>query len=187
MNRRSFLESTSKSKLRTVEVLPAIDQAGGISKFANKTLPTVARSTAGIEPYSGPWGQDQVAHLLRRTMFGATKSDIQSMLALTMSQAVNQLLLDSPAPNPPVNTSSTDIDVPIGQTWVNSPKLDSNGNNPDGGRRTSLKSWWIGLMLGQQVSLRERMTLFWHNNFVTEADVVSDARFSYKYLALLRQ
>src|SRR5260221_3770271 len=187
MNRRSFLESTSKAKLRNVEILPAVDDPGGISKFANKTLPKVARTTAGIEPYSGPWGFDQVAHLLRRTMFGATKSDIQSMLGLSMNQVVSQLLLDSSAPNPPVNTNSAAIDVPIGQTWVNRPKLDSNGYNPDGGRRTSLKSWWIGLMLGQQISLRERMTLFWHNNLVTEADVVSDARFSYKYLALLRQ
>ncbi|HEY6192851.1 MAG TPA: DUF1800 domain-containing protein [Bacteroidota bacterium] len=187
MNRRSFLESASKSKLRNVEVLPAVDDPGGISKFANKKLPTVARTTAGIEPYSGPWGSDQVAHLLRRTMFGVTRSDIQSVTGLSMSQIVNQLLLDSAAPNPPVTTNSTDVDVPIGQTWVNSPKLNSNGNNPDGTRRTSLKSWWIGLMLGQPISVRERMTLFWHNNFVTEADVVSDARFSYKYLALLRQ
>ncbi len=148
MNRRSFLESTSKAKLRNVEVLPAVDDPGGISKFANKTLPKVARTTAGIEPYSGPWGFDQVAHLLRRTMFGATKSDIQSMLGLSMNQVVSQLLLDSSAPNPPVNTNSADIDVPIGQTWVNSPKLDSNGYNPDGGRRTSLKSWWIGLIRG---------------------------------------
>src|SRR5258706_16076024 len=103
MNRRSFLESASKAKLRNVEVLPAVGDPGGISKFANKTLPTAARTTAGIEPYSGPWGFDQVAHLLRRTMFGATKGDIQSALGLSMNQGVSQLRPAPPAPHPPGN------------------------------------------------------------------------------------
>jgi uncharacterized protein (DUF1800 family) len=187
MNRRTFLETVPKSNARDVEVLPGIQQQEKVSKYANKVLPSVARTTAGLEPYTGPWGFDQVAHLLRRTMFGPTKSDIQSMLSLGMSQAVTQLLADSAAPNPPVTTNSTDVDVPIGQTWVNSPRLNSNGNNPNGVRVVSLKAWWIGLMIGQPVSARERMTLFWHNNLVTEADVVADARFSYRYVALLRQ
>lgn len=187
MNRRSFLEQTSDATLRQVEVLPGVKQTEVISKFANKVLPRVERSTAGLEPYTGPWGFNQVAHLLRRTMFGAKKSDIQSMLALSMDQIVSQLLADSPPPDPPVNTNALDIDVPIGQTWVNSPRLDSNGYNPNSSRLQSLKSWWIGLLLSQPVSLRERMTLFWHNHFVTEADVVGDSRFSYKYIALLRQ
>jgi uncharacterized protein (DUF1800 family) len=187
MNRRTFLENTSRPGPRHVEVLPPAKDHDGISTFANKTLPSVARTTAGLEPYSGPWGFDQVAHLLRRSMFGATKLNIQSMMTLTMSQVIAQLLSDTPAPDPPVGTNSSDTDTPIGQTWVNNPKLDADGNNPNGVRLTSLKSWWIGLMLGQSISLRERMTLFWHSNFVTETDVVGDARFSYRYLALLRQ
>src|SRR5260221_10105266 len=187
MTRRTFLETVPKSKARDVEFDPGTKQQVKASKFAKKVLPTVARATSGLEPYSGSWGIDQVAHLLRRTMFGPTKSDIQSMLSLSMSQVVTQLLADSAAPDPPLNTTSTDVDVPIGQTWVNSPRLDSNGNNPNGGRLVSLKALWVGLMIGQPISARERMTLFWHNNIVTEADVVADARFSYRYLALLRQ
>jgi uncharacterized protein (DUF1800 family) len=182
MNRRKFLSTGTRRKNR---ILPA----GGAQEnpFANKTLPKVARSTAGIEPYAGPWGYDQVAHLLRRTMFGATKSDITSMMSLTMDQVIAQLIADSAAPPPPVNTNSADVDVPIGQTWVNYPKNDSNGNNPNNSRNQSLKSWWTGLMIGQPVSLREKMTLLWHNHLVTDTVDVADARFSYKYNALLRQ
>ncbi|HYQ85806.1 MAG TPA: DUF1800 domain-containing protein [Bacteroidota bacterium] len=187
VKRRAFLEKAAKGDLREVGILPVGQKGEGVSKFANKVLPTVDRTTAGLEPYAGPWGFDQAAHLLRRTMFGATKADIQAMAGMLMDQAVTQLLADSTAPSPPVNTNSLDIDVPIGQTWVNSPRLDSNGYNPNNSRIQSLKSWWIGLMLGQPVSLREKMTLFLHNHFVTEAVVVGDARFSYKYLALLRQ
>jgi len=42
-------------------------------------------------------------------------------------------------------------------------------------------------MLKQGVSLREKMTLFWHNHFVSEYDVVSDSRLMYKQNVLLRE
>ena len=36
-----------------------------------------ARSIAsGLNPYSGNWTVNEVAHLLKRTMFGAKKADI---------------------------------------------------------------------------------------------------------------
>ena len=41
-------------------------------------------------------------------------------------------------------------------------------------------------MLNQDRSITEKMTLFWHNHFATQMAIVSDARYSYKYLALLR-
>jgi len=165
-----------------VQIVQPID-----NPFANKTLPHVARTQSGLEPYAGPWGFDQVAHLLRRTMFGATKSDVQSMMTLSIDQVVAQLLADQTPPEPPVNTNTNDIDVPIGQTWVTAAKLNTNGNNPNSSRIQSLKSWWIGLMLDQTISLREKMVLLWHDHFVTETADVSDARYSYKYNALLRQ
>ena len=30
----------------------------------------------GLAPYTGPWGRAEVIHLLRRTLFGPTKSDV---------------------------------------------------------------------------------------------------------------
>lgn len=165
-----------------VQIVQPID-----NPFANKTLPKVARTTAGLEPYAGPWGRDQIAHLLRRAMFGATKSDVQNMMALSLDQVIVQLLANQPTPVPPLNTNALDVDVPIGQTWVTSTKTDSNGYNPNNSRNQSLKSWWISLMLSQPVSILEKMVLFWHNHFVTDTVDVGDARFSYKYNALLRQ
>jgi uncharacterized protein (DUF1800 family) len=189
MNRRTFLAKASQKKSRSRKsILPAdLKQIEVVNKFANKVLPQVARTTAGLEPYTGTWGFDQASHLLRRTMFGIKKSDVQSMLSFSMNQVVAQLLADIPLPLPPVNTNTLDIDVPIGQTWVNSPKTDSNGYNPNSSRIQSMKSWWIGLMLNQGISLREKMTLFWHNHFVSETNIVSDARFSYKQNNLFRQ
>ena len=41
-------------------------------------------------------------------------------------------------------------------------------------------------MVNQNVSLKEKMTLFWHNHFSTETDTVDDSRYLYKHNALLR-
>jgi uncharacterized protein (DUF1800 family) len=41
-------------------------------------------------------------------------------------------------------------------------------------------------MVNEGISLTEKMTLFWHNHFVTESVDVADARMAYRYNALLR-
>lgn len=63
-----------------------------------------ARTMAGIDPYTGNWSQKEVLHLLRRTMFGATKSDIDYFVTKNMSDAVDELLSPTSfTPDPPVN------------------------------------------------------------------------------------
>ena len=179
MNRRNFISSTVE------EILPVEEQRASspsVSKFANKSLPKLERTSAGLEPYGGTWGNEQVAHLLRRTMFGAKKADIDAVAAMTLDDVVAVLLADLTDPAPPLSTSSADTDAPPGTTWVNAAT-----NNFNVARRNSLKSWWTGLILDQPISLREKMTLFWHNHFVTETTVVGDARFAYRYNTLLRQ
>jgi uncharacterized protein (DUF1800 family) len=186
MNRRTVVSTIADAFLLD-EQTP--DTQDGKNPFANKTLPSVERSAAGLEPYSGPWGRDQAVHLLRRTMFGAAKADIDLVAQKNASDAVDVLMappqLES---SQPLNTDSRDI-VPVGSTWVNALAKDPNPAvtfNPSGIRTNSLKAWWIGLMLQQQPSIREKMVLFWHNHFVTETAVVSDPRFAYRYAALLR-
>src|SRR5436853_525449 len=88
-----------------------------------------ARVLTGINPYTGPWSTNEVIHLLKRTMFGAVKADVDFFKTMTMSQAVDYLLNVSAAqlqPPPPVKTynNSTDPTDPdnavlAGQTWVN--------------------------------------------------------------------
>ncbi|WP_226176833.1 DUF1800 domain-containing protein [Hymenobacter lucidus] len=154
-----------------------------VSRFANTALPSTARSTAGIAPYTGAWGFDQAAHLLRRTLFGPTRAEILTAAGRTPAQVVNDLLTVPPTPAPPVNVSATDTSVAIGQTWV----TQAFDQNVESARRTSLRSWWLGQMLTQSLSLTEKMTLFWHNHFVIEFGDINDARHAYQYAALLRQ
>ena len=39
--------------------------------------------TSGINPYSGPWTENEIVHLLKRTMFGAKKADVDYFRSLT--------------------------------------------------------------------------------------------------------
>lgn len=175
MDRRSFL--TLKKNAVPVSV---------------STPPSLRGITSGLNPYAGPWTTDEVVHLLKRTMFGAKKSDIDFFKGMSMSQAVDALLVDAAAPAPPVKHydnsdipgGDPDLGVAQGTTWVNTSSIDGTVNAH---RLESLKSWWIGLMLNQGRSLSEKMTLFWHNHFSTESATYELAVFGYRYYALLRQ
>ena len=166
-------------------------QGGGtqelkVSPFANRSTPVVTRTTAGLEPYAGEWTATEMYHLLRRTTFGPSKAHLDAIkLTASPSDAVDLLLAPQPAePTQPLVTTANDL-VPSGTTWVNS--VYSNTTvNPTGYRIISLKAWWMGLILNQNLSIREKLTLFWTDHFVTQISTVNDPRYSYQYNALLR-
>lgn len=123
-------------------------------------------SPAGLDPYTGDWDTPHVVHLLKRTLFGATVQDINHFKSLTMSQAVDELLLPTPVPvTKPLNNYGADpTGVASFQTWVGTglTYVDSDMNM---NRMRSLQSWWMGQLLGCGRSIHEKMTLFWHNHF----------------------
>ena len=49
-----------------------------------------------------------------------------------------------------------------------------------------LRAWWLREMLGTRSPLTERMTLFWHNHFVSSVQKVRSARLMYEQNVLLR-
>lgn len=157
------------------------------AEYANRSLPSgLERSTAGLEPYAGPWGDEQMLHLLRRATFGVHHADLNAIRSKTLPEAVTQLLIVPPLPSPPVNNYSTAADptgVIPGATWVTA-AYDSTVN---GSRTASWKAWSINEMITRSFSLREKMTLFWHNHFATETPVIDNSRDIYNHHALLRQ
>lgn len=146
------------------------------------------RTQSGLNPYSGPWTKNEVQHLLKRTMFGSRKSDIDYFLGRTMNQAVDELLNPTAAlPSPPVNDYSpgtADPNVAAGATWINNPTNDGTLNSL---RRNSFKKWWAGVMINQDRSIRERLTLFWADHFGTETTTIGIAHYVYQHHELLRQ
>jgi uncharacterized protein (DUF1800 family) len=148
---------------------------------------------SGLTPYAGAWTTKEVAHLLKRTMFGAKKADITYFLAMSPSAAVDALLnVSTTLPAPPLkNYDNSDIDgadgdvsVAAGTTWVNTISNDGTAN---GRRIASLKNWWIGNMINQDRTILEKMVLFWHNHFSTETATYEKGTYGYRYNTLLRQ
>jgi len=179
MDRRDFL-TAGKLKKKT----PAKSIAGQIV--------SPARTLSGINPYTGPWGTNEAIHLLKRTMFGAKKTDVDYFVSATMGQAVDELLNPTaPNPLPPVKeyTTSTqpgtpDANIAQGTTWVNDINNDGTVQSQ---RRASYKKWWTGVMINQDRSIREKMTFLWVDNFGNEANEVGNANWLYKQQTTLRQ
>jgi uncharacterized protein (DUF1800 family) len=174
MDRREFV--TAKKKIAPART--------------NEAKETV-RTFSGLAPYNGPWTSNEVIHLLKRTMFGSTPDDINLFLGLGMNQSVDTLLtVPATPPAPPVKnytnnnipTTDPDYNIPMGQTWVT-----INTTAADGQRRTSLKAWWMGLMINQERNIREKMTLFWANHFSTETTDLGRMIWAYNYNALCRK
>ena len=172
MDRRSFLKSN-------------------ISSSSPGTMPSAPPPNGGLTAYSGAWTENEVTHLLKRTLFGATKADIDYFKSKTLQQSVNELLNPSaPLPNPPVKEYTVpatatipDNNILPGTTWVLDPSKDGTVNFL---RNTSFKKWWMGVMVNQDRSIREKMTLFWHNHFSTETNTISNSQFVFKHHLLLR-
>ena len=191
MNRRLFLQRNAAvlnapAKAAPAALAPAAaqDPPETISRYANKALPKgLARATSTLTPYTGPWGYTQAAHLLRRSLFGPTRPEILAAAGSNLAAVLTGLLTAPPAPAPPLNVSTIDTSVPIGQTWT----AEVFDQNFEGARRASLRAWWLGQLLGQGPSLVEKMTLFWHNHFVVQLGTINDARMGYEYGRLLRQ
>ncbi|MEO6831748.1 MAG: DUF1800 domain-containing protein [Chitinophagaceae bacterium] len=185
-DRRQFLGAV----LDATKANPAADDAI-FEKYANHSLPRGLQKTTGtLTSYSGVWTQAEVIHLLRRTTFGVRPGDVQTLLAMTPGNAVDYLFSNAPstAPAPPLNNYySGGYTDPTGvlpeTTWVNAAVGDGTVNSK---RRSSLKSWWMGVLLNQNCSILEKMNFFWHNHFATQITVIGDARIAYFHHAMLR-
>ncbi len=137
--------------------------------------------SAGLEPHTAPLDQLSAAHLLRRTSFGAAPEQIEGYLGQTAADVAADLVqaaVEAPMPDPP--------------EWINEtpPGRDVSQEQRQAYRqanRERLREWvaaWYERMV--EYGLREKMTLFWHNHFVTEVQTYRGAPIAYRYVTALR-
>lgn len=143
-----------------------------------ETLPT-----GDLSPYEGVWEFQQAAHLLRRTTFGPLPDDINWAIEAGLQEVLKQLFEEKEPPSPPMNHYfETDPFVPVGTTWIDAPYLEEE--NIKAYRKQSLEAWTTDILRNEGISLREKMTLFWHNHFSIAN--VNDPKYVYRYTMLLR-
>ncbi len=177
-----------------------MDRREFFTRARKKSIRVERRISSGLNPYSGVWTSNEVAHLLKRTMFGAKKADIDYFLSLSPGAAVDELLNNIPVVSTPLRDYGLieddngifhdDLGVPQGQTWVNDLNTLSDPEvrgSINGLRVASLFKWWCGLIVNQNRSIAEKMVLFWHHHFsVQQEEAGGNATILWRHHNLLR-
>ncbi len=158
---------------------------GKQKKSVPKLTTAAVTVTNTFAPYTGTWGFEQAAHLLRRTTFGSTYTQIKQATSDGLNATVDLLFESQPLPNDPIYYDfENDPNVGNGEAWVNEPTdftiLDLNI-----ARKKSLQGWSYKIIRESGMNIREKMVLFWHNHFVVAN--TNDARLQHRYMTLLRE
>lgn len=116
-----------------------------------------------LTPYTGAWTKAEAAHLLRRTMFGATLTQITQAVTNGMNATVAQLLT-LPGVSPPLAFHPDEAVTATGSTWIND-VYPANPGPTNNARLFSLGAWFMQRINQPTVSIQEKMCLFWDNHF----------------------
>jgi uncharacterized protein (DUF1800 family) len=150
------------------------------------TLALLAATAHGGAALAAGMGYDDARHLLTRTGFGATDAEIRQMALLTREQGVASLL---------ANTRRAAVTAPPAWTarWERLPRPNSLGEEDKRAllqklvkQSFELRDWWLREMLDTPSPLTERMTLFWHNHFVSSQQKVKSPLLMFRQNLLLR-
>jgi hypothetical protein len=130
----------------------------------------------------------QVTHLLRRTLPGASFSELCDFQDKALTDILQQLFnapfeLTYPLKDySSINERSPDSKVSIGEPWKDDHNYDHFINLK---RKKALTKWLTGLLYSQTKSLRPRMTIFWLNYFPIQFQKINVAARAYDYLATI--
>lgn len=161
---------------------------------ADFPMPPIQEIGGGINEYSGGWTDNEIIHLLKRTMYGAAIEDISHFSDTGFTAAVDELV-DTVNTNPgePIKVYTTDSaapandpdwSIPVGRSWVS---VGSQSNLVNRERRDSIRCWWLNNMINQPRSIEEKMILFWSNHVTIEFSTVTVGLMCYKYIKTVRQ
>lgn len=150
-----------------------------------------------LDPYTGEWTAAKARHLLKRTSFGITQDLVAEAVGLGLSNTIEKLFEDQSLPEPPLKyepdgTGKGEINDPHakqGETWVTAPlhpdlPISQDNSRVFRARNRSLYTWTFLQMQDAGISIREKLTLFWHNHFVA---VNTYPHREYYYATILRK
>jgi len=163
-----------------------------IARLVLQTATIVAiLATSATAAFAAPTdvlGYDDARHLLARTGFGPTDAEVRAYAPLTREAAVAKLLKETrttaSTPPPESVTDSGPLRYPNAEmSTAEEKKAFARQQARDG---LALRAWWVREMLVTPSPLTERMTLFWHNHFVSSQAKVRLARLMYRQNVALR-
>jgi uncharacterized protein (DUF1800 family) len=152
----------------------------------SRAVPILA--CASLAHAGTPIGDDGARHLLARTGFSPTAAEIAVYAPLDRPAAVARALgtgrtttlIQAPA----ALTDASPIRPPREGASVEERKAFAQEQVRAG---IAMRGWWLAEMIATDAPLVERMTLFWHNHFVSSQQKVRVAKLMYRQNVTLRE
>ena len=137
---------------------------------------------------SAPLGTERARSFLTRVGFAPSTVEVERMAPLTQPQAVEQVLREA------VTRAATSPPGWIDQKLLTARELRALGEAERMAEQRErvrqgfeLRGWWLREMVATPSPLTERMTLFWHNHFVSAQPKVRYAQPMFRQNVLLRE
>jgi uncharacterized protein (DUF1800 family) len=136
-----------------------------------------------LEPYAGPWGVRQAAHLYRRAGFGGSPDDVARATSAGMRASVDGFIpfadasalpaqpqLDDDRPNPGQRKALMAAAAQAGATPQSDAAIVQARKAIGLAHRDNMiamEAWFLDRMINTPAPLQEKMTLFWHGHFTS--------------------
>jgi uncharacterized protein (DUF1800 family) len=117
-----------------------------------------------------PWNLQWAGHLFRRACLGANLQQLREAVRQGYPATLERILKGEPGAD-----ERTDFLNSVGEPVARKDDI------------YALRGWWLYALLHTKHPLREKMTLFWHNHFVSSVAKVHRAELMYKQNRMLRQ
>ena len=171
-----IFDNTHRDLHKNISTAPSMDITQ--SKIKQHSTLSIHSREDILKPYepstSKPWNKERVIHLYRRLGMGPTPEEIKEALNMSPSVLVD-LLLDSIKSSP----------LPERPYWAEYTDTDFGDDEEYYAARDYVRNIYYTEMV--QSGLRSRLTLFWHNHFVTELDVYGCNKYLWSYFELLHK
>ncbi len=162
-------------------------------------MPRVVGAASGSENLLLPlppqhWGEPNAVHLLRRAGFEGTSAEIRRFCAMTLEQAVDQLIGDAQLP-PPTAEPLIDpkLSEPPPRIWLHHQEEETlrryrrTRRAADRLQLDRVRNWWLDRMITSPRQLQEKMTLFWHGHFTSGYREVGSSVLLFRQNQLFRE
>ena len=143
-----------------------------------------------LSPFARTLAAADAIHLLRRATHATSWTIIKSFIGKNSDEAVEILLNNAKTPTKPIEDSWVKTGF---ESWWKLPASKQQKVVDEVYKRVydenyGLKQWWIEEMAKDTVSIKEKMTLFWHGHFTTKfvIDEPMHASLMYRQNTLLR-
>ena len=137
--------------------------------FAAVSYSTVLFAESNLKPWlSQTMSAEDSRHILSRTGFGVSLSQLEKLKGLNRAEAVESIIADvSQKPSIPMPGW---VNEPAPRFWTRSRMSNTDQQHFDRARdreMVELRQWWINNMLQSNSPQTERLVLFWHDHFAT--------------------